>query len=213
MTVTVYNDADLLSAYKQKNKTLLVFWGITLVYLAVCIAMLVFHISLPYASDLDVIPQAVTYVLSAVYVIIIFPFMVIKYHRVRKYLTMLSFLSKGLKMTETNYFYTFREQTLQKDNIDVLSCVFATWSKKKEEWMEREVYADVEKPKPDIDSGDLVRYVTQSNILVQYEVLQKHAYEFYEEDEEEYEDEEERATEETVDQTQTEELKQKESNL
>ena len=206
MAVTVYKDADLLAAYKQKNKTLLVFWGITLVYLAVCIAMVVFHTSLPYASDLDVIPQAVTYVLSAVYVIIVFPFMVIKYHRVKKYLTMLTFLSKGLKMMEINYFYTFREQKLQKDNIDVLSCVFATWSKKKEEWMEREIYADVEKPTPDIDSGDLVRYITQSNILVQYEVLQKHAYEFYEEDDEDYEDEE-TPTEETVAEEITEENK------
>lgn len=206
MAVTVYKDADLLAAYKQKNKTLLVFWGITLVYLAVCIAMVVFHTSLPYASDLDVIPQAVTYVLSAVYVIIVFPFMVIKYHRVKKYLAMLTFLSKGLKMMETNYFYTFREQKLQKDNIDVLSCVFATWSKKKEEWMEREIYADIEKPTPDIDSGDLVRYITQSNILVQYEVLQKHAYEFYEEDDEDYEDEE-TPTEETAAEEITEENK------
>ncbi|MBR2022906.1 MAG: hypothetical protein IJ996_00120 [Clostridia bacterium] len=192
MTVTIYNDADFLAAYKQKNKVLGVFWGVTLAYLAVCIAMVIFHVSLPYASKLDTIPQAITYVCSALYVIFVFPFMGIKYSRVRKYLTMLSFLSTGLKMTETNYFYTFRSQTLQKDNIDVLSCIFATWSKKREEWLEREVYADVEKSKPEIGEGDLVRYVTQSNILVQYEVLEKHAYEFYEEDdEEEYEDGEE----------------------
>ena len=188
MTVTIYNDADLLAAYKQKNRILCVFWAITLAYLAVCIAMLVYHISLPYGAKEDAIPQAIAYTASALYIIFIFPFMSIKYSRSRKYLTMLSFLSAGLKMTETHYFYTFREQKLQKDNIDVLSCIFATWSKKREEWLEREVYSDVEKPKPEIGEGDLVRYVTQSNILVQYEILQKHAYEFYEEDDEEYED-------------------------
>lgn len=183
MMTTVYNDADLLSAYKQKNRVLCVFWSVTLVYVLVCVAMLIYHMSLPYASPLDVYPKAVTYAVSAVYVIFVFPFMCIKYSRVRKYLTMLSFLSTGLKMTETEYFYTFRAQTLQKDNIDVLSCIFAVWNKKKEEWFEREIYADVEKAKPDIGGGDLVRYVTQSNILLQYEILQRHAYDFYEEDE------------------------------
>lgn len=184
MLVTVYNDADLLSAYKQKNRTLGVFWGITCAYALTCIAMLIYHISLPYASKLDVIPKTITSILSAIYVVVIFPFMSIKYSRVQKYVTMLSFLSTGLKMTETEYFYTFRQQTLQKDNIDVLSCVFATWNKKKEEWFEREIYADMEKEQPDFGGGDLIRYVTQSNILVQYEILQRHAYDFYEEDDE-----------------------------
>lgn len=188
MAVTIYSDADLLSAYKQKNKILGVFWGVTLGYVAVCIAMLIYHISLPYGAKEDAIPQTITYVLSALYAIFIFPFMGIKYSRSQKYLKMLSFLSTGLKMTETHYFYTFREQKLQKDNIDVLSCIFATWNKKKEEWLEREIYADVEKETPSFGEGDLIRYVTQSNILVQYEILEKHAYEFeYEDDEEENE--------------------------
>ncbi len=193
MVVTVYNDADLLAAYKQKNRILIAFWAVTLAYIAICVGMIIFHTSLPYGSKLDVVPQAVAYVATALYVIFVFPFMGIKYHRVRKYLTMLSFLSTGLKMMETNYFYTFRQQTLQKDNIDVLSCIFAIWNKKKEEWMEREVYADAEKPQPKLGGGDLVRYVTQSNILVQYEILQEHAYDFYEEDDED-EDEEEETT-------------------
>ena len=50
------------------------------------------------------------------------------------------------------------------------------------------------------------RRETQSNILVQYEVLQKHAYEFYEEDDEDYEDEE-TPTEETAAEEITEENK------
>lgn len=192
MVVTVYNDADLLSVYKQKNKTLLVFWIVTLVYLAVCIGAVVYHASLPYGSKLDAIPKTVVFVCSALYVAFVFPFMGIKYSRVRKYLRMLRGLSTGLKGAETQYFYTFREQTLQKDNIDVVSCIFAVWDKKKQEWREREVYADAEKPLPEIGSGDLVRYVIQGNILIEYEILQRHAYDFYEEyDEDETEELEE----------------------
>ena len=78
-----------------------------------------------------------------------------------------------------------------------MGCIFAVWSKKKEEWLEREVYADVEKEQPDFGEGDLIRYLTQSNILVQYEILQKHAYEFEYEDDEDDEDDEPLRAEET----------------
>ena len=89
---------------------------------------------------------------------------------------------------------------MTKDNIDVSACVFETWSKKKQEWLEREVYFDSEKPLPDFGEGDLVRYITQSNFIVQYEIVQKHALEF----EEEYEDEEDGEMENTEENAQGE---------
>ena len=178
--ISVYSDADYLAVYKQKQKIFGVFMAITLAYLAVCVAMLVYHISLPYNDARDALPKAVTFVLSVVYVVIIFPFMAIKYSRVRRYFKMLGYVSEGLKMEEKNYFYIFREKSLQKDNIDVTGCVFETWSRKKSEWMEREVYFDSEKNLPDFGSGDYVRYIAQSNFIVQYEILERHAYEFSE---------------------------------
>ena len=94
-------------------------------------------------------------------------------------------------MEEMNYFYCFKEKSKQQDNIDVVGCVFETWSKKKQEWLEREAYFDVEKPLPQIDSGDLVEYITQSNFIIQYNIVEKQALEFEEEYEEEYDDESE----------------------
>ena len=69
----------------------------------------------------------------------------------------------------------FAEKDLQKECVDVISCVFKTWNKKKQEWMEREVYFDVEKEWPDLEQGDFVHYVVQSNFLIRYEVLQRQA--------------------------------------
>ena len=189
--VSIYSDADLLSVYKQKQKIFWVFVGITIAYLAFCIGWLIYHINLPYASPKAPLPQALTYVASVAYVVFIFPFMAIKYSRVRKYYRMLTYVGEGMKMVEKNYFYTFREKTLQKDNIDVVGCVFETWSKKKSEWMEREAYCDIEKPMPPFESGDYVHYITQSNFIVQYDIVKRHAIEF------EYEDEETGETEET----------------
>ena len=102
----------------------------------------------------------------------------------------MTYLSDGLKSEEKNYFYTFEKKFLQKDNIDVSGCVFETWSKKKQEWLDREAYWDNEKPLPPFESGDYVKYIVQSNIVIQYDILEKHALEFevVDEDAEEEED-------------------------
>ena len=86
---------------------------------------------------------------------------------------MLHSISQVIKDKEENYFVKFEKNTLQKDNIDTVTCVFMTWNRKKQEWMRREVYFDAEKPLPEFDRGDFVRYITQSNFIVEYEILAK----------------------------------------
>ncbi len=181
--VAVYSDADYLSVYKQKRRLWWTFMGITLVYLAFCVSLLVYYTSLPYASPKQTLPKWSVYIVTALYVVFVFPFMSIKYGRARKYYRVLSYISTGLKNEETNYFYCFDEHVLPKDNIDVLSCVFETWNKKKSEWMEREAYFDPEMPLPPFESGDYVHYIVQSNFVIEYEILQKKALEFEEVDE------------------------------
>lgn len=196
----VYTDADYLSAYKQKQKYFYIFMGVTAAYLAFCVAWWIYFMGLPYQDPMPILPQVFIYTASAMYVAFTFLFIGIKYSRVRRYNKMLYYVSEGLKMSETNYFYTFREKSLQKDNLDTVGCVFETWSRKKQEWMEREAYFDVEKPLPEFGEGDLVRYVTQSNFIIEYEILEKHALEFEEveedEDYEEYEQDEDETEEE-----------------
>jgi hypothetical protein len=114
----------------------------------------------------------------------------IKYSRVNRYFKALKGFSSGRKNIEKNYFYSFEKHNLQKDNIDVTYAVFESWNKKKQEWMDREVYFDPEMPDLEFESGDYVQYVVQSNFIIQYEILEKKALEFEElEDEEEYEEE------------------------
>ena len=181
--VSVYKDADYLAAYKQKKKILSVFWAITLAYAVFCVIWWVYYMGLPYEDPMQLLPEICVYAASAVYAILIFPFMAIKFSCIRRYFKMLTYVSVGLKSEEKNYFYCFEENSLQKDNIDVVSCVFETWNKKKSEWMEREAYFDPEMPLPEFESGDYVHYIVQSNFVIQYEFLQKKALEFEEVDE------------------------------
>ena len=185
--ISVYNDADYLSAHKQKRRLFWFFMGVTAVYLAFCLVWWLHFISLPYVAS-KFWPKACVFTATVLYATFAFIFLAIKYSRVRRYCKMLDYVCEGLKMEETNYFYRFREKELQKDNIDVSACVFETYSRKKQEWLEREVYHDEEKQLPPFEEGDLVRYISQSNILVQYEILQKRALEFEEEYEDDYED-------------------------
>ncbi len=201
--VTVYSDADFLAVYKQKKRIFGLFLGVTAVYLAFCIAWLLYYITLPYKAPEQDLPKACVYVGTALYVIFAFPYMAIKYSRVKRYYKMLSYVSDGLKNEEKNYFYCFEKPTLQKDNIDVVFAVFETWNKKKQEWMDREVYCDIEKSLPPFESGDYVQYVTQSNFIIQYTILQKKALEFEEIEEDEY-DEEQEEYEENEDSLETE---------
>ncbi len=184
---TVYSDADYLAVYKQKSKIYGAFWAVTAVYAAFCIAWLVYYTSLPYNAPMQILPKACIYVGSAVYIAFAFPYLAIKGGRCKRYFKMLTGLSDGLKSEEKNYFYEFQKKALQKDNIDVWGCIFETWSKKKQEWLDREAFWDNEKPLPPIESGDFVQYITQSNFIVQYKILEKHALEFEEVEEDETE--------------------------
>ena len=182
--ISIYSYADYLSAYQQKRRVFYGFMLITLAYLVFAASMVIYQTTLPYADKGQALPRVLTYVVSAVYVACAFPYLGIKYSRCRRYYKMLGHVSESIKMEEMNYFYCFREKSGQQDNIDVVGCVFETWSKKKQEWLEREAYFDVEKPLPKIESGDLVEYITQSNFIVQYNIIEKHALEFEEEYEE-----------------------------
>jgi hypothetical protein len=173
MMTTVYSDADFDAVYDQRRKAFRIFIGATIFYVVYCAIWLTYFISLPYNHPMQNFVKAVVFVASTVYVVFEFVFMGIKYHRVNRYYKMMFYLSEGIKVVEENYFVGFAKKDLPKDGVDVYSCLFRTWNKKKCEWMEREVYIDAEQDIPDFEQGDLVRYITQSNFLLRYEVKKR----------------------------------------
>ena len=110
---TVYNDNDFNKVIAQKKKIFYTFLGVTVGYAAFCVAWLLYYISLPYADPMQSLPKACVYVASALYVLFVFPFMGIKFHRIRRYYKMMYYLSEGLKNVEENYFVGFESKDLQ----------------------------------------------------------------------------------------------------
>ena len=179
----VYTDADYLAAYKQRSKLLGAFIWVTVFYVLFCVGWLIYYINLPYKDPMQALPQTCVYIISVLYVIFAFVFMGIPFARANRYYNMLTSISTGMKDVEKNYFYLFEELYKQKNNVDMVGCIFETWNKKKCEWMDRAVYWDKELELPDFEMGDYIRYIVHSNIVVEYEILQRHALEFVEVDE------------------------------
>ena len=169
MTV-IFNDEDMLSAYRQKRK---IFWFYMLilgVYIVTCLVSLIVYMGMPYKAANQAIPKWIVYVASALFVIFSFPYLGIKHSRVRKYYKLISYLSVGLKQVNESKFLRY-EEAENKDGVDLNILIFSEWNYKKSEYMDRKIFCYQEKALPQFRSGDIVRYLAQGNMMVAYEVI------------------------------------------
>ncbi len=169
MTI-IFNDADLISAYKQQRNLLRIFLLVTLLFVAVSLACLLYFMSLPYEDPMQPLPQWIVSIVSCIYVIFAYIFMGIKFHRARRYYRLIGYLSVGMKQVNNSIFLRYEEPEL-RDGVDFYVLIFSEWSKKKSEYMDRKIYCDKEKPLPQFKKGEEVRYLTQGNVIVEYEVV------------------------------------------
>ncbi len=169
MTI-LFEDADLYAAYKQKKRILHVYWAVLIAFVAICVASIVFYVSLPYEDPLQPIPQAVTCVASCLFIIFSYVFLGIKFHRSRRYYKLISSFSGGMKQINRSIFLRY-EGTELKDGVDYYVLIFSEWSKKKSEYMDRKIYSVVEKACPQFEAGDIVSYITHGNVIVGHSVI------------------------------------------
>ncbi len=169
MTI-VFNDGDLLSAYRQQRAILRVFLGMTVLYALICVSLLIFYMSLPFEDPLQIYPKVIVCVLTCVYIIFAYIFMGIKFHRSRRYYKLISYFSVGMKQINNSTFLRYDEPEL-RDGVDFYVLIFSEWNKKKSEYMDRKIYCDKEKPLPQFTKGDIVRYLTQGNVILEYEII------------------------------------------
>jgi hypothetical protein len=79
---------------------------------------------------------------------------------------------RGLKETSTGSFFEYDENVQTRDGVEFKSLVFLEWNKYKKDFYERRVLVYVEKEFPKIDKNQNVKYVTQGNKLVSYEIIE-----------------------------------------
>ena len=171
--IKLYDDFDFYNAYRQKRKLLLGFLGATGVWLAGFIAFVVYYSFLPYHDPNQTWVIAVTSILTAIYIAFLFPYMGICFKRSRAYCKSMKFLSRGIKECATAPFLEVDDWTT-RDGVDVNVADFLVPNVKRDGMMVRQIYIDGEKDFPPFEEGDLVCFVTQGNLLVEYEIIKKH---------------------------------------
>ena len=68
MTV-IFNDDDLVNAFRQKQRIWYIYVGVMVVFIALCAACIAYYVSLPYEDPMQPVPIWIVCVASCVFVI------------------------------------------------------------------------------------------------------------------------------------------------
>lgn len=169
--VEYFNKDFFINAQTQRKRTLVIFYVAVALYLIVSIGLFYWYTTLPYADPTISTIKLIHHLFTGICVISGAIYLGIPYKRVNRYFKMTAKMLAGIKETYTGSFLEYDEMVVNKDGVDVKSLVFVEWNKYKNDFFERKVYVFNELPFPEIEVGKNVKYVTQGNVLISYEIL------------------------------------------
>lgn len=175
--IAIYDNKDYAVVKAQRKRLLIAFWVTLGILLALDIGVFVFYTLQEFETPYKAPLLAFEIVTCAIFVVVFYPVMAIKYKRVNDYYKMLADISCGITVDGTNTFVGVDGTVTVKDGVSFINLVFLEWSEKKQEYFERNVLFDVEKPVPDFKKGDVVHHVTQGNVLIAYELRREDIFE------------------------------------
>ncbi len=170
--IKLYSDTDLWDACMQRRRILGGFFAATGIFLCGFVGFVVWYALLPYHDPTGPWLIAAVSVLAALYIAFSFPFMGICFKRCNAYCKMLKFISVGLKEYSVLPFAGIEDWTTW-DGVDVNVATFRVRNIKRDEEMLRQIYVDGEKDFPDFKEGERARLVSQGNLLIEYELMEK----------------------------------------
>ncbi len=166
----IYTGKEYDAEFKVKKRMLTVWLIMLSVYAVICVFVTVSFAVLPYGTSKTVF-ISINIILSSLFWGYSLLFFSNKFYRLRKYVRMLNYLRTGLKESYGGQFLRFEEEIEVKEGVDFYKMITKEWNERKQEYFERKVLIDNEKPKPDIPEGARIRYVTQGNILIKYKIV------------------------------------------
>ena len=159
------------SVKKQKKKTLMNYFIVLGVYLAISVGLFIWFRTLTYRSKTITIIKVLHYTLSAVMVFFSFIYLGIKYKMVKKFYKALNNVKIGIKEEYVAEFIGCDETLQTKEGVEYKCLLFKEWNKYKKDFYERKVLVFYELPFPEIETGKKVKFITQANLLVEYEYI------------------------------------------
>ena len=168
--IKYFDENEVVSAKKQRNKALTVFFSVLFVYLLSVAAFLIITYNLPYGQS-PLLYKIIEYSLTALFVIFSFIFLGIPFRRINRYVRLVVNLNTGIRETSTATFLEYDENLHDKDGVDCKALVFLEWNKYKKDYFERKVLVFYEKDFPVIPENAEVKFITQGNFLIEYEII------------------------------------------
>lgn len=169
--IDYYVKEDFEKARKQRKTTLIIYFIVAGIMLLLTLGFVLWYLTLPYESPTITTLKLIHYPLIGVFVVFSFLYLGIKFKRINRYYRLVKYLDIGLRETSTGSFFEYDETPQEKDGVDFKSLIFLEWNKYKNDFFERKVLVFEEKPFPEFNENDNVKYVTQGNVLVSYEIL------------------------------------------
>lgn len=169
--IDYFNEQELEVVKKQRKKAINLYIIIGVVYLVASVGIVLWFTTLPYQSPTITWVKIIHYSLSALFVIFSFIYLGIVLKRVNRYYKLMFNLHTGIRETSTGSFIEYSENTQDKDGVDMKALIFLEWNKYKNDFFERKVLVPYEKEFPEFTENANVKYVTQSNVLISYEIL------------------------------------------
>ena len=169
--IDFFKEEELEVVKKQRKKVINWYLAIGVIYLVASIAIILWYSTLPYESPTITWVKVIHYSLSAIFVIFSFIYLGIVFKRVNKYFKLMVNMSTGIRETSTGSFIEYSESIQDKDGVDMKALIFLEWNKYKNDFFERKVLIPYEKDFPELTENVNARYITQSNVLISYEIL------------------------------------------
>lgn len=166
-----YKEEIYEKAKKQKKNILILFFIVLVVFLLFSAGMFFWHHAQEYGSDKYILIKTLHYSVSAVFLTWTFFLFSIKYTRTRKFCNVCKNIKTGLREEHEATFFDFNDRVQNNNGVDFKSIAFLEWNKYKKEYYEKKVLVFAELPFPDMVAEKKYKYVTQSNILVEYKEI------------------------------------------
>ncbi len=166
-----FNEQMYIDAKKQKKKVVAWYIVIMSIYALISVGLYWWYRTLPYQDSTINAVKAIHYSLSALMVVFSFIYLGIPFKRVNRYYRITHQMMTGIRETSTGSFFEYDETEQDKDGVDMKALVFIEWNKYKNDFYERKVLVFEEMDYPEIPENTNVKYITQGNVLISYEIL------------------------------------------
>lgn len=164
---------DLIAIKKQRNVLLTIFIAVLSFYVLATAGFITWVALLPYGSTMIFTVKVIHYVVTGAFIIFAFIFIGIPFRRANKAYKFCIKLEKDIKETSEASFFEYDDALQEKDGVDCKSLIFLEWNKYKEDYFERKVLVFFDKPFPEIKENSKVKFITQGNFLIEYEILEE----------------------------------------